>query len=301
MAKGYVIVRRVQEEPVVEAEKAPEVERVSTGVVGLDEALEGGYPMGAWVLVTGEPGTGKTVLTMHAVHAAVKRGYRAVIVSTEMKAWEWLKQAKLLGMDLEQSTKTLRDMVKFDREEQKYIYSDEEPPIVFIDLSSLSYIATSLGVKERAEGKTKRWYSYLDSQTLAEAVDVAFRRFAKNPEDRYYTLKAPTILVVDSLSMFYVRAPALAAKIATDLAIRFKRANTVGLLTAQYAQTTGSTFGFRVEHIADGVVHLWMDNVESAKEVRRYLIIKKMRMTQHSHRAYKVYIEKSKGMRVEPI
>ncbi|MEM4855963.1 MAG: ATPase domain-containing protein, partial [Sulfolobales archaeon] len=57
-----------------------------------------------------------------------------------------------------------------------------------------------------------------------------------------------------------------------------------------------STFGFGLEHIADGILHLWMDDVESVKEVRRYLIIKKMRMTNHFRGTYRVEIAPSKGL-----
>jgi len=53
-----------------------------------------------------------------------------------------------------------------------------------------------------------------------------------------------------------------------------------------------------LEHIVDGVIHMWMDNVETAKEVRRWLIIKKMRMTNHATRAFKVKIEPGRGLEV---
>ncbi len=56
----------------------------------------------------------------------------------------------------------------------------------------------------------------------------------------------------------------------------------------------------RLWHIADGVI-LWMDDVETAKEVRRWLIIKKMRMTNHATKAFKVRIETGRGIILEPI
>ena len=37
------------------------VERLSTGIAGLDALLEGGIPKGFTVLIAGNPGTGKTV------------------------------------------------------------------------------------------------------------------------------------------------------------------------------------------------------------------------------------------------
>jgi KaiC. len=53
---------------------------------------------------------------------------------------------------------------------------------------------------------------------------------------------------------------------------------------------------------ADGnCVILWMDEMETAKEVRRWLIIKKMRMTNHATKAFKVRIETGRGIILEPI
>ena len=60
--------------------------------------------------------------------------------------------------------------------------------------------------------------------------------------------------------------------------------------------TTRSTFGFGLEHIADGVFHLWMEDVESTREVKRYMIIKKMRMTSHRRTAFRVDIVPGRGI-----
>ena len=39
-------------------------ERVPTGVHGLDKLIEGGFPKGRSILVTGEPGTGKSIFCL---------------------------------------------------------------------------------------------------------------------------------------------------------------------------------------------------------------------------------------------
>ncbi|MEM4933898.1 MAG: ATPase domain-containing protein, partial [Desulfurococcaceae archaeon] len=81
-----------------------------------------------------------------------------------------------------------------------------------------------------------------------------------------------------------------------DLKIATHRENVTAYLVSQYAMTTRSTFGFGLEHIADGVFHLWMEDVESTREVRRYMIIKKMRMTNHKKTAFKLDIVPGKGV-----
>jgi circadian clock protein KaiC len=58
------------------------VERVSTGVPGLDEVLAGGLPRGTVTLVGGRPGAGKTVLTQQILHHHVREGGRGLSLTT---------------------------------------------------------------------------------------------------------------------------------------------------------------------------------------------------------------------------
>ncbi|MDI6807071.1 MAG: ATPase domain-containing protein, partial [Candidatus Aenigmarchaeota archaeon] len=48
------------------------VERTSTGIPGLDKLIEGGYPKGSVVLVSGGPGTGKTLLGLQFIYQGAK-------------------------------------------------------------------------------------------------------------------------------------------------------------------------------------------------------------------------------------
>jgi len=304
----------IKEEPEVEREEAEKkaIQRFRTGVQKLDEAIEGGIPYGSWVLVSGEPGTGKTVLTQHAVQSAVNQGWGAIVVSTELKKWEWVTQCRSLGIQLdEQSVIKLEDLVEYKvtrskegEEEFEVTYAFDKVPsnfrVVFVDVYTLSYLARMKRRQDETAGKKGKWYSYLDSSVLSLGIELGMRAFSKDPSKNLEP-KTPVLIVVDSLSMFYLKAPSMAGKIALDIALRFKKYNTVGLLTSQYAWTTRATYGARVEHVADGVIHMWMDNVESTKEIRRYLIVKKMRMTQHAMKAFKVRIEKGKGLILEEL
>lgn len=49
------------------------LERISTGVTGLDTLIEGGIPRGFTVLVGGNPGTGKTILTSHFLYEGLAK------------------------------------------------------------------------------------------------------------------------------------------------------------------------------------------------------------------------------------
>src|SRR5688572_16646767 len=59
----------------------PPVERVSTGVAGLDEILGGGLPMNHLYLLDGEPGTGKTTLALQFLLAGAGMGMRGLYVT----------------------------------------------------------------------------------------------------------------------------------------------------------------------------------------------------------------------------
>lgn len=58
------------------------MERLPTGVAGLDEVTGGGIPAGTTVVIGGLPGTGKTVLANQSVFANATSERKALIVST---------------------------------------------------------------------------------------------------------------------------------------------------------------------------------------------------------------------------
>lgn len=271
-----------------------DVPRISTGVPELDNALEGGIPKGSWVAVTGEPGTGKSILCMHFAWAGLMAGDPVVYVTTEAEFRDVIRQARQFGMN-------------FEGYEIYDISSAKEPgatpQIVVVDIFGLLKIARQMA-EAAAEGggelAKKRRYAALDIQTLVAAIHEAYKILGILKEGR----GAPTKhvrLIIDSISAFWADKPAMARKYSYDLKISAHRENVTTYLVSQYAMTTKSTFGFGLEHIADGVFHLWMDDVEREREVRRYMIVKKMRMTNHSRRAFRVEIEEGRGVVLTPL
>jgi circadian clock protein KaiC len=77
-------------------------ERVSTGIADLDSVLGGGLPGGSMILLSGNPGTGKTILATQFLHnGAAKHSEKAVYVSFAEKREEYLRNMLTLGMDME--------------------------------------------------------------------------------------------------------------------------------------------------------------------------------------------------------
>jgi KaiC domain protein len=261
-----------------------DIMRVKSGINELDEALNGGVPKGTWVAVTGEPGTGKSILCMHYAYKGLYEGDPVIYVTTEAEFRDVMRQAKLFEMH-------------FD--DYDIYYLGEGPPfrkpkLVVIDIFSLLKMAKQL-TAEAEELERRRRYAALDIETLIAAINEAYNILGL--VDRAHRSPVRHVrLIIDSLSAFWADRPVMARKYSYQLKIATHRENVTAFLVSQYAPTTGATFGYGLEHIADGVIHLWIDNVEEIKEVKRYLIIKKMRMTNHYTKAFKVDIYPRKGL-----
>jgi KaiC/GvpD/RAD55 family RecA-like ATPase len=76
------------------------MERISTGISELDVKLEGGYPIGKVILVTGASGTGKTIFGLHFLRRSCIDGRKCVHIATEESPEDLLVQAEMLGLDL---------------------------------------------------------------------------------------------------------------------------------------------------------------------------------------------------------
>jgi len=63
-------------------DRAPALERLSTGSGPLDTILGGGLPVRSVTVVAGEPGSGKTVFTLQALFHHARQGKKCLYFST---------------------------------------------------------------------------------------------------------------------------------------------------------------------------------------------------------------------------
>lgn len=103
-----------------------------------------------------------------------------------------------------------------------------------------------------------------------------------------------TRLVIDSLSAFWLSKPAMARQYSYVLKKMLSKWDFTILATSQYAITTSEAFGFGVEHVADAIIRFR----KSVKDgiLRRYILIEKMRQTNHSLYLYEIQIVSGKGL-----
>jgi len=103
-------------------------------------------------------------------------------------------------------------------------------------------------------------------------------------------------LVVDSMSAFWLDKPAMARKYSYYVKRILYRWDFTALLVSQYAVTTSLGFGFGIEHVADGIIRFRKSVIRG--ELKRYVIIEKMRQTEHSLKMHEIEIRDGAGMRV---
>ncbi|MCD6563619.1 MAG: KaiC domain-containing protein [Thermoproteales archaeon] len=103
-----------------------------------------------------------------------------------------------------------------------------------------------------------------------------------------------TRLIIDSLSAFWLDKPAMARKYSYYIKKVFYQWGFTVIATSQYAISTSEAFGFGIEHIADGIIR-FRRRVRNGV-LRRYIIIEKMRQTQHDKHMYEIDIVNGKGL-----
>ncbi len=110
------------------------VEKIPTGVSGLDETLEGGIPKGRINVVTGGTGTGKTVLLNEFIYQGITQfGEPGLIVTFEERPDEIKKNMRSFGWDYEKLVS-----------EGKLGFIDAINEVSTTDESSLNYGISSL-------------------------------------------------------------------------------------------------------------------------------------------------------------
>jgi len=77
------------------------IKRLSTGVPGLDESLEGGIPKGFAVIVTGPPGTGKSTFCMQFLMAGARNDEKCLFFSFEERMDQLVQHFMRFGWDIE--------------------------------------------------------------------------------------------------------------------------------------------------------------------------------------------------------
>ena len=91
--------------------------RVVTGIGGLDNLLRGGFPRGSVTLVSGTPGTGKTIVCFQYIEAGIKNGEKCLYLTSDEPVKNLLCDANKLGFEFQAA---------IDNGQLNFIYLDLE-------------------------------------------------------------------------------------------------------------------------------------------------------------------------------
>jgi KaiC/GvpD/RAD55 family RecA-like ATPase len=98
------------------------IQRAKTGVNGLDEYISGGIPKGSVTLVSGPPGSGKTILCCQFLYEGIKNGEKCLFFTIDKKVEGLLAQTSQLGLNFQPA---------IDKGQAKFLYLNINKKLVY--------------------------------------------------------------------------------------------------------------------------------------------------------------------------
>lgn len=237
-----------------------EIERVSTGVNGLDDKMEGGFFRGSSNLITGRTGTGKTIFASSFLYKGSLEGEPGVYVSTEQRDVDVKADIRsMFGWDL----KALED-----KKLMRFI--------------SIKPALPTRGLSKDDMVRLVKSYVYGFSDQILSAIKE---------------IKASRV-VLDSVSFIemFIQDEYLARAALMQLVETLKESGVTSVLTGTIPETSEALSGGGiVEYIVDTVVK--MEFVPVAEEFKRTMTVRKMRRTNHSTLIHPFEIDKD-GLKI---
>jgi len=127
------------------------IARTPTGISGLDEMLNGGFPRGRVVLVVGGPGSGKTILaTQFLVNGIKNYGESGLFVSLDESKTHFYRETMTFGWNLEELEKQ-RKFMFLDASPIRHIPGEVKIGKLTIGKRDFSMISLIEGIKSSAQ------------------------------------------------------------------------------------------------------------------------------------------------------
>lgn len=222
------------------------INRLSTGIPGLDELIEGGLPRKRSFLVSGATGAGKTIFSMQYLYqGAYLYGEPGIYVTLD-----------------ERPDLIREDMLKFGWNIKRM---EDEKKIVLLDAT-----VTRLGL-DSGEQATYSETSFDHKKLLLEIIRQVKETNAKR-------------IVIDSIATLgvYFKDQDMIREAIMEMIYVFSKLGLTAVLVSELDPSTNKYSKYGVEeYIADGVFVLkYLDT--GIQGINRTMLIRKMRATKHS-------------------
>ena len=162
------------------------VERIPTGIPGLDNLIEGGFVKGSTILVSGCAGAGKTIFCSQFLWEGLKRGENCLFITLEETPEDIIEDVSVFGWDFKKYIKEGKLIIEFaDPFELTDIISPLVEKIKKYNISRVALDSTSiLGIYfDRAAEIRKQLYKLVRALKKTGATALLT---AEIPEGSHY-------------------------------------------------------------------------------------------------------------------
>ena len=223
------------------------IERAKTGINGLDILISGGIPKGTVTLVSGPPGSGKTILCCQFLYQGIKDGDRCLFLTIDKKVEGLLTQTSQLGLNFQPA---------IDEGQIKFLYLNINKKLVYETMANEILSGDYDRVVLDSITPLSEMPIYINNMEIANNINII------DPED----LSSDGTYPVRRLHLHYIMNA-------------LQTANCTSLVTSELP--TGSNNLSRdglSEFLADAVIVMSVDPTMD----RRKLSVVKMRSTKHT-------------------
>lgn len=236
-------------------------EHVPSGIAGLDDLLGGGYPRGRVILITGGPGSGKTLMSMQFLIDGVERfDERGVFVSLEESKYHLVNEMRNFGWDLE----------RYEKKNQ----------IAIVDASPLRQISKE---GDQQVPDSRQDVRIRGPEFSIQALSTVIRSYVR--------VTRAMRIVVDPITSLSLQFPDTTQRRVAiiDLLDSLISMGTTSLVTSEMGNILGATMTTRVipaeEYLCHGVIVLHNSHV-AGRGIVSALEIEKMRECKHDRQLH---------------
>lgn len=241
--------------------------RCPTGIPGLDELLDGGFPRGRTILLSGTCGTGKTIFGVEFLYnGIIKYNEPGILVMLEQNIEHLKKDLLKFNFNLDE----LEDLGK----------------LVVIDASLSKFNINDINLPTPSHDKS---FSLTSKEIIGtkEIVDIIV--------DTAKEMKAERV-VIDSLPALdnLIKDGEEVREVMLSMNYKLQNAELTSILIDEIAGNQPQD-GIK-EYVVDGVIRLYYTT--TGPDAGRSLVIQKMRGTRHSENIHSIRFKEGYGVEV---